>query len=415
MIAFSHSFGRRARPMTLMMVALLSFQMVAVQGTDAAFRQRDQSTRFQQDSGWVVADSTAFEAEGYAPAISPDGRWVAGVSDLEDRQICVWQVRTGERRCNEESSRVAEASIAWSPDSRQVAFSQNGHQLDSDVFVLEVWSNSLTNLTEDEVDDLKSADTAGQFVIYDQWPAWSEDGSEILFLRILNPRDDNGQRQISVSRVILETGQVVRGQDLVTDEPLAYVAEAVGVITQMVWTPDETGFFALRGGRDVSGVYEVDPEQPLPELIDSDPAIPVSNPPVLTGATPDGRMLSFYWLWGDIAIDGEFFTYGWYDRETGEIHPIEIDAPAEMTVAAPPRLSPDGTAVVYGITADAQTHQDSTIVVQDLETGETVEVATGVDLQMWESVTGIAWTEANQIVLPLDNGEFQVVTLEYQP
>ncbi len=401
--------------MTLMFLVVLSFQMVAAPATDAAFWQRGFETRFQQDAGWVAADVVTFEAEGYAPVLSPDGRWIAGVDGLKNRHICVWRVRTGEQRCNEESSRVAEASIAWSPDSRQVAFSQNGHQLDSDVFVLEVRSNSLTNLTEDEVDDLKSADTAGRFVIYDQWPAWSEDGSEILFLRILNPRDDNGQRQISVSRVILETGQVVRGQDLVTDEPLAYVAEAVGVITQMVWTPDGLAYFALRGGRDVSGVYEVDSARPMPELIDSDPAIPVSNTPVLTGATPDGQRLSLYWLWGDMAIDGEFYTYGWFDRETGEIHPIVVDVPEEMTVAAPPRLSPDGTAVVYGLSEDLQTHQDSTIVVRDLESGETSEVATGVDLQMWESVTGIAWNEANQIVLPLSNGDFQVVTLEYEP
>ncbi len=401
--------------MSMMLLALLSFQMVTAPATDAAFWQREFEARQQEDAGWVATDVVTFEAEGYAPALSPDGRWVAGVDGLEDRRICVWRVRTGERRCNEESSRVAEASIAWSPDSRQVAFSQNGHELDSDVFVLDVRNNSLTNLTEDEVDDLKSADTAGRFVIYDQWPAWSEDGSEILFLRILNPRDDNGQRQISVSRVILETGQVVRGRDLETDEPLAFVAEAVGVITQMVWTPDGIAYFALRGGRDVSGVYEVDPSTPLPELIQSDPAIPVSNTPVLTGATPDGRLLSFYWLWGDLAIDGEFYTYGWFDRETGEINPIEIEVPADMVVAAPPRLSPDGTAVVYGISADLQTHQDSTIIVQDLATGETSEVATGVDLQMWESVTGIAWNEANQIVLRLDNGEFQVVTLEQVP
>lgn len=398
--------------MTLMMVALLSFQMVAAQPANAAFWQLDDRTRFQGDSGWVVASSTTFETEGYAPVISPDGRWIAGVGDLDDRQICVWRVESEERRCNEESSRVAEASIVWSPDSRSVAFSQNGHELDSDVFVLDVRSNSLTNLTEDEVDDLKAADTASTFVIYDQWPAWSADGSEILFLRILNPRDDNGQRQISVSRVILETGQIVRGQDLVTDEPLAYVAEAVGVVTQMVWAPDGVAFFALRGGRDVSGVYEADPAQPLPVRIDSDPTIPVSNPPVLTGATPDGQLLSFYWLWEDIAIGDEFYSYGWYDRETGVIHPIEIEVPAEATVAAPPRLSPDGTAVVYGITADLQTHQDSTIIVQDLETGETTEIATGVDLQMWESVMGLRWTEANQIVLPLSSGEFQVVTLE---
>ena len=172
-----------------------------------------------QRDGWVVEDSVIIDTDAYAPVLSPDGLWVAGVSDLDNRHLCVWKISTGEQRCNEESERVAEASIAWSPDSRTVAFSQNGHQLDSDVFVLDVANNSLTNLTEDEVDDLKARATAGKFVIYDQWPVWSGDGSEILFLRILNPRDDNGQRTIAVGRIVVETGQILRGPEMTTDEP----------------------------------------------------------------------------------------------------------------------------------------------------------------------------------------------------
>ena len=50
--------------------------------------------------------------------------------------------------------------------------------------------------------------------------------------------------------------------------------------------------------------------------------------------------------------------------------------------------------------------------MQDLETGETVEVADGVSLQFWEGLTGIDWTEENQLVVPLDTGDFEVITLE---
>jgi hypothetical protein len=64
------------------------------------------------------------------------------------------------------------------------------------------------------------------------------------------------------------------------------------------------------------------------------------------------------------------------------------------------------------VTEDEQTHQDSTIIVQDLETGETVEIAEGVSLQFWEGLTGIDWTSENQLVVPLDNGDFEVITLE---
>jgi hypothetical protein len=92
--------------------------------------------------------------------------------------------------------------------------------------------------------------------------------------------------------------------------------------------------------------------------------------------------------------------------------PLEVEVPSGMIVAAPPRLSPDGSAIIYGITADEQTHKDSTIVIQDRETGDTVEIARGVDLQLWESIGGIDWTAANQLVVPLDDGSFEVITLE---
>ena len=364
-----------------------------------------------QRGSWEVADPVVIDTEGYGPVLSPDGRWVAGVADIDTRQICVWKVSNGEQRCNEESERVAEASIAWSPDSRTVAFSQNGHEFDSDVFVLDVANNSLTNLTEDDVDDLKARVTASQFVIYDQWPVWSVDGSEIFFLRILNPRDDNGQRTIAAGRIVVETGQVLRGPEMTTEEPLALIAEAVGVVTPPVWLPDGMAVFALRGGQDITGVWEVDPAGREFTRIASDPEIPVGKTPILTGATPDGAYLSFYWLWEDIELEDGPATYGYLDRDTGELVPIEIDVPNGMVVAAPPRLSPDGQWIVYGITEDEQTYQDSTIVIADLATGGTIDIADGVSLQFWESVTGIDWSAENQLVVPLDDGRFEVITL----
>ncbi len=367
----------------------------------------------QPDSGaWRVVESVNIDTDGFAPKLSPDGRWVAGLKDLDERQLCVWRVSTGEERCNEESVRVADASIAWSPDSRQVAFSQNGHQLDSDIFVLDVRNNSLTNLTEDDVDDLKAANTASQFVIYDQWPAWSPDGSELAFIRILNPRDEAGQRQISLSRAILETGQIVRGPEMVTDEPLALVAETVGMVTPLLWLDDGTVVFAIRGGQDITGVYAANLTSGRPEKIETDPAIPSAKTPVLTGATANGDRLTCYWLWEDIVIDDEFYRYGWVDRESGELNPIVFDALLGEVVAAPPRFSPDGTAMVYGVTADEATSRNATVLVQDMASGAVLVAMDGVSLQLWEGVTGIEWTASNQLVLPLDDGTFEVVTLE---
>lgn len=71
---------------------------------------------------WQVAESVNIDTVGFAPALSPDGRWVAGLKDLDERQLCIWKVSTGEERCNGESHRVADASIAWSPDGTAMVY-----------------------------------------------------------------------------------------------------------------------------------------------------------------------------------------------------------------------------------------------------------------------------------------------------
>ncbi len=199
---------------------------------------------------------------------------------------------------------------------------------------------------------------------------------------------------------------------MVTNEPLALVAETVGMITPLIWLDDDTVVFAIRGGQDITGVYAADVSSGRPEKIETDPAIPTAKTPVLTGATATGEHLTFYWLWEAIAIDDEFYRYGWVDRDSGELNPLVFDAPLGEVVATPPRFSPDGTAMVYGVTVDDTTSRNATILVQDLESGAVVVAMEGVSLQLWEGVTGIEWTANNQLVLPLDDGTFEVVTLE---
>jgi hypothetical protein len=132
----------------------------------------------------------------------------------------------------------------------------------------------------------------------------------------------------------------------------------------------------------------------------------------VTGITAEGERISLYWLWGDFGIGDEQYAYGWLDLNSGDIQPLDVRASRGSVVASPPVFSPDGTAIVYGMTDDLETSRNATIVVQEMESGEVTEISSGVSLQFWEGVTGLTWTSANQIVLPLDDGRFEVITLE---
>jgi hypothetical protein len=365
-----------------------------------------------QQSAWAVVDSVTIETEGYAPALSPNGRWVAGIDSLEERHICIWEVATGEKRCNGESERVADMSIAWSPDSRLVAYSQNGEDLDSDVFVLDVASDALSNLTDDGVSDLKAATTAGSTVIYDRWPAWSPDGSELMFSRVLEPRSENAQDRVAIGRIIVESGQVLRGPELRTDEPLDLVAEQIGVVTPLLWLPDGTVVLSIRGGRDIAGVYafSTDAREPVP--LETEPRIAARNVPLVIGTDAAGQRIACYWLWGAVTLGDLDTSYGWIDVETGEITAFAPDVPDGMTIVSPPRLSPDGGSIVYAVSGDTETSRGADVLVQDLNGGTAARIASGVSMQFWEGVRGIAWSESNQLVLPRDDGGFEVITLD---
>jgi hypothetical protein len=51
-------------------------------------------------------------------------------------------------------------------------------------------------------------------------------------------------------------------------------------------------------------------------------------------------------------------------------------------------------------------------MILGLSSGESVDLIGGVNLQCQESVLGIDITQNNQLVVPLDDGSFEVVTLE---
>jgi dipeptidyl aminopeptidase/acylaminoacyl peptidase len=102
---------------------------------------------------------------GAQPAFSPDGRWLAVVSGGE---IHLWPTEGGEQRAITGMG-ASTKSMAWSPDSRWIAF-QNNRYGSFDLWLVDVREGGVSQLTSD--------------VRYDGYPSWSPDSRTIYFQRL---------------------------------------------------------------------------------------------------------------------------------------------------------------------------------------------------------------------------------------
>ena len=129
----------------------------------------------QQHYQLVVADSDGenprMVLESKQPIMSPawsaDGQWLAYVSFENKRSsIYVQKIKTGERR-----QVAARAGIngapAWSPDGRKLALTLGGSSGNADIYVLDLYSQALTRITDDPAIDTEAV--------------WSADGQSLYF------------------------------------------------------------------------------------------------------------------------------------------------------------------------------------------------------------------------------------------
>lgn len=202
---------------------------------------------------------TGQQAQPSAPSawLSPDGRTV--IYNSGDKGACVRGVDGSNEHCFDR--RVAEfdaSTAAWSPDGSELAITEtHAFGLEPDIWLLDVSSGELTNLTDDGLEQelsLIENDDMPDGAAVDVFPSWDPDGNGIRFLRM---KSDN---TMAVAEVPADGGEVTelrminaKWSDLRavawTDDRVAWTSGTVSV-----WVAD------LRDGDQrtvLDGVYSV--------------------------------------------------------------------------------------------------------------------------------------------------------------
>lgn len=271
------------------------------------------------------------DVEGVPLGLSPDGTMLAGFG--QNDTICIWDAQTlevvAESEPFPEIFQVDERSIAWSPDSSAIAWSLHAARnfVDSDIFVFDLASGAIVNLTEDEPKDkpavnLIGDDAEGYVLDIDVYPAWSPDGESLVFARSVASGGLLGGSSIgtTICRVARDGGEV---------EVLGPVSPGIPLAVSSIRTGAEDGsmlFTTWPPAPDdpVHGVFRMSADG-VPEGIFTGKMVDQTRFPILMDVAPAASKASVVSSANHQAGPGNAPGPTWFelDLETGIPTPFE--------------------------------------------------------------------------------------------
>jgi hypothetical protein len=128
-----------------------------------------------------VTGTEPVRAEATLARMSPDGTRLFGLAG----ELCATVLGGSGERCVERDGVSVDLPRArWSPDGTKIVFTDDFWRMfhEPDVWVFDVTSGDLTNLTDDGV-DASDLDDSDQGARLDLLPSWTEDGAAVRFAR----------------------------------------------------------------------------------------------------------------------------------------------------------------------------------------------------------------------------------------
>lgn len=350
---------------------------------------------------WSVTDDMEITLDGDADiaSLSPDGAWIAGQG--ENDSFCIWSTDDGTETCAGEDLPIDLRSIAWAPDSSAVAFSLDAARLliDSDIYVLDVESGDLENLTDDpgEARRVSFSGEPGEYIHADIMPAWSPDGETIAFVRGTFDEWTN-----STSIMTIAPGSGNAGQ-LFLLSPLQWLT----VYSPMHYLPDDSLLIAVAmADPDVAanGVWHLAPDGGrIDQLLQTAPNAGELAGTTIVDVSADGSQAI---LFSAIAYSVDPFTISPYyllDIATGELSPLPAATDEEMILPDPVFV---GTSNDIASLARSAADDRVTLAIDGEPVLDDLEIAGG-------GVAAILFaSEDGHLFVRQDHGAGRLITLE---
>ncbi len=326
--------------------------------------------------GWAVTDVRAITVDGQPVAMSPDGRWIAGVGP-NDLGVCIWDVASLKPTCASSDLRPDPFTFAWAPDSSAIVFA-DGQTLTRDPKPDTLWryspaDRSLVALSRDRVHRAM---------------AWTQDSERVLFLTMAS--NARGTNMMHVGR---DGGDVVRMRvpQLFYLGPLQPLDDGSVLFTSV----DEHGAFSI---------WQADMNGDAIEKIAGIAAPETAAPSQVAQISEDRRHVLMWRV--DPSNERTQLTWLVVNLETGETVLIAPASPADAIGGM--RMLPDGDIGIAFAQNDGETEVH--VFSVDLRTGVSYPVSgEGIDLpgSLWrESAT----SDGRQRLLVAD-GNAVVITL----
>jgi dipeptidyl aminopeptidase/acylaminoacyl peptidase len=332
-----------------------------------------------------ITEQRLFDVDDVHPlSLSPDGRLLAVWNRAgEEPALCFHDAATlAEIRCAPiPRGGLAPDSVAWSPDGTHLAATEEALRFgeDGDIWVVDVEAGTATNLTDDgEEEQLRAAPGTP----IDVSPAWSPDGTEIVFSRTVETGEEDEEGEDVESTALYRipvTGGEPREVVNVADRHLV-------VYTGIRWLADDTILYSVDMYTDdpANGVWTVPADGGTPRQVVTAEAAGLERT-LIADVSANGQAL--------LISPGN--VYALLDLATGQAAPVELPVTGKLPTAA--AFSPDGATLLIGVFGDP----DWQLIALDLATGEEDVVGALDDLVgVQDYRSGLTWATNDLVFAP---------------